>query len=78
MNIEFIEIPGEQKGSLVGRETSKENKKVNYIEVVPSLPTYYISDCELTRVLKLHIPLQRTTNFGVLGLCSLQILMFVL
>lgn len=40
MKQEFNENPGEQKSSQVGTETSSENKSVNYIEVVPMLPTY--------------------------------------
>ena len=68
MKQEFNENPCEQKSSQVGNKASCENKKVNYIVVVPSLPMYCISYCEIAKVLKMHIPLQRTPNFGVLEL----------
>lgn len=53
MKLEIQENPGEQKSSQVGSKTSGEMKNVNYTEAVPTLPMYCISDCEITRVLKL-------------------------
>ena len=44
MQLEINENPGEQKSSQVRSETSSKNKKVNYIEVVPMLPTYYMRE----------------------------------
>ena len=49
----FNENPGELNSSQVGSKTSRKMKSVNYIEVVPTLPTYCISRCEVARVLKL-------------------------
>ena len=49
MLLEINENPGEQNSSQVGSKTSS----VNYTEAVPTLPMYCISDCEITRVLKL-------------------------
>lgn len=53
MQLEKNENPGEQKSSQVGSKTSRKKSNVNYIEVVPSLPTYYMDEGEIGRVLKL-------------------------
>jgi hypothetical protein len=50
MKLEIQENPGEQKSSQVGRKTSSVK---DYIEVVPSLPTYHMSDVgTISKVLK--------------------------
>ena len=53
MQLEKNENPGEQKSSQVGSKTSRKKSNVNYIEVVPSRPTYTGTGNELARVLKL-------------------------
>lgn len=50
MKLEIKENPGEQNSSQVGRKTSSVK---DYIEVVPSLPTYHMSDVgTISKVLK--------------------------
>jgi len=53
MQLEKNENPGEQKSSQVGSKTSRKKSNVNYIEAVPSLPTYCPDEGEIGRVLKL-------------------------
>ena len=53
MQLEKNENPGEQKSSQVESKTSRKKSNVNYIEVVPSLPTYYMDEGDIGRVLKL-------------------------
>ena len=51
--VNYFENPGEQKSSQVGSKTSRKKSNVNYIEVVPPKPLYYMVDCAIVRVLKL-------------------------
>ncbi len=56
-----FENPGEQKSSQVGSKTSRKKSNVNYIEAVPSLPTYCPDVAGVVRVLKiLFVPEERT------------------
>lgn len=54
MQAEINKSPDELKGSQVGSNASKgKNEVVNYIEVVPSLPTFYMEDYEIAKILKM-------------------------
>ena len=56
-----FENPGEQKSSQVRSKTSRKKSNVNYIEAVPSLPTYCPDEGEIGRVLN-YCSFQKRTS----------------